>query len=635
MKQNLTHKILSTHLRHGTMIVGQQIGIRIDQTLTQDALGTLTWLQFGALGVERVRTDLSVSYVDHNTMQANFRNADDHRFLRTTASKYGALFSPAGTGVCHQLHLENFAKPGITLIGSDSHTPTAGAIGALAMGAGGLSVALAMAGRPYEITMPRVMRIWLEGKLTGWATAKDVILYILQKLTVKGGIGYILEYAGPGVATLSVPERSTITNMGAELGATTSIFPSDEATKVFLMSQGRAQDWIELRADEGALYNDELRIDLSRIEPMVAMPSMPDKVVRVAELDGLKVDQVVIGSCTNSSYTDLHQVASVLRGKSIKPATATLMAPGSKQVLNMLAAEYALYEILMAGVRLLECACGPCIGIGGAPSSGAVTVRTFNRNFEGRSGTKDAQCYLVSPLTAAQVALNGKFTDPDTWGVAPARANLPDRVTSIAHLFVQPALPGVDVEILYGPNIAPLETFAPLPEVCDGQVLIVLPDNITTDHIIPASADILQLRSNIPAISEYTFSRVDTTFAERAKVVKNGVIITKENYGQGSSREHAAICPRHLGICSIIAYSFARIHRSNLVNAGILPLIFVNKEDYDSITVDMPVEIITTQLEAGKPYLITIGDKKVYVTNDLSEDELNMIRAGGLLNTVK
>ncbi len=635
MQQTLTHKILAAHLLHGSMIAGQEIGIRIDQTLTQDATGTMAWLQFEALGVERVRTDISLSYVDHNTIQANFRNADDHRFLRTAASKFGALFSPAGTGVCHQLHLENFAKPGVTLIGADSHTPTAGGIGALAMGAGGLSVALAMAGKPYTLPMPKVMRVWLEGELTGWATAKDVILHILQQLTVKGGVGYVLEYAGPGIAGLSVPERATITNMGAELGATTSIFPSDNVTKDFLKTQGREADWIALEADANADYDVELRVDLSKIEPLAATPSMPDRVVRVAELAGTKVSQVAIGSCTNSSYADLQQVAQVLRGKNIHPSTATLLAPGSKQVLSLLSAESSLCDLLLAGVRLLECACGPCIGAGGAPSSTGVTVRTFNRNFEGRSGTKDAQCYLTSPLTAAQVALNGEFTDPATWGTAPKRVDYPNSVPNINHLFIQPAPADNDVEVLYGPNIIPLDTFAPLPSELEGNVVIVLPDNITTDHITPGTAEILQLRSNIPEMSKHVLASIDAEFPARARSTKNGVIVARENYGQGSSREHAALCPRHLGICCILSCSLARIHRANLVNAGILPLLFVNPSDYDSITLDMPVHIDTQKIVAGQAFSIRVGDKDIAVTNDLSEDELQIIRVGGLLNSVK
>ncbi len=635
MSQTLTYKILASHLKYGNMVAGEEVGIHIDQTLTQDATGTMAWLQFAALDVPRVRTDLSVSYVDHNTLQTNFRNADDHRFLRTSASKFGALFSPAGTGVCHQLHLENFAKPGTTLIGADSHTPTAGGIGALAFGAGGLSVALAMAGRPYAIPMPKVRRVWLEGQLTGWASAKDVILYVLQKLSVKGGVGYVIEYAGPGVASLTVPERATITNMGAELGATTSVFPSDEETKSFLTAQGRAEDWKELSADEGAQYDDELRIDLGTIEPLAAAPHMPDKVVRVADLAGLEVSQVAIGSCTNSSYTDLQQVASILRGKAVHPATSTLMAPGSKQVLSMLATENALEELLMAGVRLLECSCGPCIGMGGAPASNTVTARTFNRNFEGRSGTKDAQSYLVSPITAAQVALNGAFTDPSTWGTAPQKPTLPKNIPSIKQLFVQPAPADTPVEVLYGPNIVPLEKFAPLPDQCQGKVVIVLEDNITTDHIMPAGTDILQLRSNIPAISEHTLTRCDPEFPQRARNTPNGVIIARENYGQGSSREHAAIAPRHLGIRCILACSFARIHRTNLVNFGIIPLLFANAADYEGITQDMPVSIDTTTLKAGQESTITIGDKVIPVVNDLSEQELVILRAGGLLNSIK
>ncbi len=635
MQQTLTHKILTAHLLHGSMAPGQEIGIRIDQTLTQDATGTMAWLQFEALGVERVRTDISLSYVDHNTIQANFRNADDHRFLRTTAEKFGALFSPAGTGVCHQLHLENFAKPGVTLIGADSHTPTAGGIGALAMGAGGLSVALAMAGKPYTLPMPKVMRVWLEGELTGWATAKDIILHILQKLSVKGGVGYVLEYAGPGVAGLSVPERATITNMGAELGATTSIFPSDQITKEFLKVQGREEDWCAFGADANAEYDDELRVDLNQIEPLAACPFMPDRVERVADLAGIEVSQVAIGSCTNSSYADLQQVAEVLRGKNIHPSTATLLAPGSKQVLNMLASENALHDLLMAGVRLLECACGPCIGAGGAPSSAGVTVRTFNRNFEGRSGTKDAQCYLTSPLTAAQVALNGAFTDPATWGTAPKRADFPENVPNIKHLFVQPAPEGNDVEVLYGPNIIPLESFDPLPTVLEGTVVIVLPDNITTDHITPGTAEILQLRSNIPEMSKHVLASVDAEFPARARSTKNGVIVAKENYGQGSSREHAALCPRHLGIRCILACSLARIHRANLVNAGILPLLFVNPKDYDDIQLNAPVYINTQDIKAGQGCTIRIGQKDVEVINDLSEDELRIIGVGGLLNSVK
>ncbi len=635
MGTTLTHKILSAHLLEGTMTAGQEIALRIDQTLTQDATGTMAWLQFEALGVDRVQTDLSVSYVDHNTLQTGFHNADDHRFLRTTAAKYGALFSPAGTGICHQLHLENFAKPGTTLIGSDSHTPTAGGIGALSMGAGGLSVALAMAGKPYIMPMPKVVRVWLEGKLNGWASAKDIILQVLSLLTVKGGVGRVFEYAGPGVATLTVPDRATITNMGTELGATSSIFPSDEQTRLFLAAQGREQDWIELSADPDAEYDEDIHINLDALEPLAAEPHMPDRVRSVKDLAGITVEQVSIGSCTNASYADLHQVASVLADKHVHPDTPTSVSAGSKQVLDMLAREGDLGKMLMSGVRLLECSCGPCIGMGGAPVSAGVSVRTFNRNFEGRSGTADAQCYLASPLTAAQVALNGKFTDPATWGTAPNRPLLPEVVPSIRHLFVDPPADGSTVEVVRGPNIVALEIFESLPEQLDGTVVITLPDNITTDHIMPANADVLALRSNIPAISEHVLVRVDPDFPKRARATRNGVIVTKDNYGQGSSREHAALAPRHLGIRAVLACSLARIHRANLINFGILPLLFVNAADYDHITPEMPVKINTTALTAGGIMTIHIGDHAVEVQNDLSEQELAIIRAGGLLNTAR
>ncbi len=635
MTMNIVHKIIKNHLEHGNMQVGSPVSLRIDQTLTQDATGTMAWLQFEALGVEQVQVELAVSYVDHNTLQTNFRNADDHRYLRTVASKFGALFSPAGTGICHQLHLENFAKPGATLIGSDSHTPTAGGMGALAMGAGGLSVALAMAGKPYVIPMPKVVRVWLEGTLGGWATAKDVILHLLQMRSVKGGVGCVFEYAGPGVDTLSVPERATITNMGAELGATTSIFPSDEQTRIFLAAQGREQDWMELKADNDAIYDEEVSIDLSSLEPLAAAPHMPDRIMRVADLVGTKVEQVAIGSCTNSSYRDLCQAAVVMAGKKVNPSCPTAIAPGSKQVLTMLAEHGALNDLLLAGVRLLECACGPCIGMGGAPVSEGVSVRTFNRNFEGRSGTQDAQCYLTSPLTAAQVALHGEFTDPATWGEAPKCASLPEKVPSIKDLFVQPATSKQDVQILYGPNIVPLEVFTPLDDVLNGQVSIVLPDNITTDHIMPANSHILALRSNIPAIAEYVLTPVDTDFPARARSMQNGVIVARENYGQGSSREHAALAPRHLGVRVVLVCSLARIHRANLINFGILPLLFVDAADYDYIKMDMPMQLDTTKLEAGIACSMKVGERNIQVTNDLSAEELEIIRVGGLLNSVR
>ena len=640
---NLTQKIIGSHLVSGTMTPGSEIGLRIDQTLTQDATGTMAWLQFEALGIPRVKTDISLSYVDHNTLQMNFRNPDDHRFLRTVAAKFGGVYSGPGTGICHQLHLENFAKPGATLVGSDSHTPTAGGICSLAMGAGGLSVALAMAGEPYYIPMPKVVRVFLTGELTGWASAKDVILELLRRRTVKGGVGRVFEYAGPGVATLSVPERATIANMGAELGATGTLFPSDGVTRAFLKAMGREADWLELGPDADAAYDEEETIDLSALVPLAAQPHMPDRVVPVAELDGLPVEQVCIGSCTNSSYADLKLVAQILGGRRINPGTDAMISPGSKQVLTMLAQEGLLEPLISSGARLLECSCGPCIGSGGAPVTAGVSARTFNRNFEGRSGTKDAKVYLVSPLTAAQAALNGKFTDPATWGTPPAKPELPADPPSIRHLFVFPPENGEGVEVLRGPNIVALEKFPRLDasgDVLEANVVIRLGDNITTDHIMPAGAEILALRSNIPAISEHVFVRVDPDFVKRARAVSeaggNGVIVAGENYGQGSSREHAALAPRHLGIRAVIALSMARIHRANLVNFGILPLVFVNREDYAKVAQGADIRIPLTEITPGGVTNIEIAGVGVLpVRNDLSAAELDIIRSGGLLNAVK
>ena len=640
---NLTQKIIGSHLVSGTMTPGSEIGLRIDQTLTQDATGTMAWLQFEALGIPRVKTDISLSYVDHNTLQMNFRNPDDHRFLRTVAAKFGGVYSGPGTGICHQLHLENFAKPGATLVGSDSHTPTAGGICSLAMGAGGLSVALAMAGEPYYIPMPKVVRVFLTGALTGWASAKDVILELLRRRTVKGGVGRVFEYAGPGVATLSVPERATIANMGAELGATGTLFPSDGVTRAFLKAMGREADWRELGPDADAAYDEEEAIDLSALVPLAAQPHMPDRVVSVAELDGLPVEQVCIGSCTNSSYADLKLVAQILDGHRINPGTDAMISPGSKQVLTMLAQEGLLEPLIGSGARLLECSCGPCIGSGGAPVTSGVSARTFNRNFEGRSGTKDAKVYLVSPLTAAQAALNGKFTDPATWGTPPAKPELPADPPSIRHLFVFPPENGDGVEVLRGPNIVALEKFPRLDasgDVLEANVVIRLGDNITTDHIMPAGAEILALRSNIPAISEHVFVRVDPDFVKRARAVSeaggNGVIVAGENYGQGSSREHAALAPRHLGIRAVIALSMARIHRANLVNFGILPLVFVNREDYAKVAQGADIRIPLTEITPGGVRNIEIAGVGVLpVRNDLSAAELDIIRSGGLLNAVK
>lgn len=636
MSMNITQKIIAGHLVSGEMTPGSEIGLRIDQTLTQDATGTMAYLQFEAMGVDRVRTDLSVSYVDHNTLQMGFRNPDDHRFLRTVAAKYGVVFSPPGTGICHQLHLENFGKPGATLVGSDSHTPTAGGMGSLAMGAGGLSVALAMAGEPYFISMPKVVNVRLEGHLTGWASAKDVILHLLGLLTVKGGVGKLFEYTGPGVATLSVPERAVITNMGAELGATTSIFPSDAKTRTFLAAMGREADWTELVADAGATYDEEIVIDLSALEPLAAQPHMPDRVITIRELAGKKVDQVAIGSCTNSSYADMKSVATLFATGRVNDETDTLISPGSKQVLKMLAREGLVEPLLDAGARLLECSCGPCIGMGGSPVSGGVSVRTFNRNFEGRSGTKDADVYLVSPLTAAMVALRGAFTDPATWGEAPAVPELPAEVPSIRDMFIFPPADGSGVEVQRGPNIVPLEQFDGFGDSVTATVLLKTVDDITTDHIMPAGAQITALRSNVPAISEHVFSRVDEAFVARAKACDNGVIVAGENYGQGSSREHAALAPRHLGVRAVIAKSLARIHRANLVNFGILPLILVDKAGYDTFALGGSVTIPVAAITAGGTVDITVeGNGTVAVKNDLTQKELDIIRAGGLLNYVR
>jgi aconitate hydratase len=635
MGRNITQKIIAAHLVSGEMTPGAEVGLKIDQTLTQDATGTMACLQFEAIGIPRVKTELSVSYVDHNTLQMGFRNPDDHRYLRTMAAKYGIVFSPAGTGICHQLHLENFARPGRTLIGSDSHTPTAGGVGSLAMGAGGLSVALAMAGEPYYISMPKVVGVRLSGGLSGWAAGKDVILKLLGMLTVKGGLGKVFEFFGPGVATLTVPERATITNMGAELGATTSIFPSDEQTRRFFASMGREAEWTELVADEDAAYDEVIDIDLCALEPLTAQPHMPDRVVAVRELAGLKVDQAAIGSCTNSSYADLKTTAQVLAGRRIPPATDLLVSPGSKQVVKMLAAENLIEPMLDAGARLLECTCGPCIGMGGSPTSAGVSVRTFNRNFEGRSGTQDAQVYLASAQTAANLALAGEFTDPATWGEPPARVELPESTPSIRHLFVFPPESGDGQEVLMGPNIVALEKFDALPESIEADVLLKVEDNITTDHILPAGAQITALRSNIPAISEYIFSRVDEGFVGRMKDAGKGVILGGENYGQGSSREHAALGPRHLGVKAVIVKSLARIHRANLVNFGILPLLLVDKDDYDRLNQGDTVTIPAAAITAGGTTTLRAGDLSFDVSNDLTEKELEIIKAGGLLNHVR
>ena len=632
---NLTEKIISGHLVEGEMSPGAEVALRIDQTLTQDATGTMAYLQLEAMRIPRVKTELSVSYVDHNTLQMGFRNADDHRYLRTVAARHGVIFSPPGTGICHQLHLECFAKPGKTLIGSDSHTPTAGGIGALAFGAGGLSVALAMGGAPYVIAMPKVVKVHLSGALTGWASAKDIILFLLSRLSVKGGVGKVFEYCGPGVGTLSVTDRATITNMGAELGATTSIFPSDTPTLEFLTKMGRAGDWVELGPDPDAAYDEEIHIDLTEIVPMAARPHMPDLGVPVAELAGLKVDQVAIGSCTNSSYADLELVSQILKGKQVNPGTDVMISPGSKRVLVMLTEGKNLRALSDSGARLLECSCGPCIGMGGSPVSGGVSLRTFNRNFEGRSGTKDAQVYLVSPETAAQAAINGRFTDPATWGEPPARKEFTEVVPDIANLFVMPPADGSEVEVVRGPNIVPIKAFDPLPQRLEAEVVIHLGDNITTDHILPAGPEITSLRSNIPAISRYIFGRVDEGFVSRTENAGQSVIVAGENYGQGSSREHAALAPRHLGVRAIVAKSLARIHRDNLVNFGILPLTFVNQADYNKLPQGSRIVLDTTTMTAGGESRLKVGELEIPVRNNLTAKELEIIKAGGMLNYIR
>ena len=640
---NITQKILKAHLVDGEMQAGTEIALRVDQTLTQDATGTMAWLQFEALGLDSVKTDLSVSYVDHNTLQMGFRNADDHRFLRSSAAKFGAVFSPPGTGICHQLHLENFAKPGTVLIGSDSHTPTAGGIGCLSMGAGGLSVALGMAGEPYTIPMPLIVEVRLTGQLHGFAQAKDIILELLRRLGVQGGVGKVFEYTGEGISSLSVPERATIANMGAELGATASVFPSDEKTQQFLRSMGRENDWLYLSADTGANYDDLVEINLSDIVPLVAKPHMPDCVVPVSELDGLAVDQVAMGSCTNSSYADLRSVADIMRKKHVAHTTDVCVSPGSRQVLTMLMEDGSMSALLDSGVRLLECSCGPCIGMGSSPASAGVSVRTFNRNFEGRSGTKDAGVYLVSPATAAQCALAGKFTDPNTWGKMPNKPDFPAYIPSIRHHFIFPqddAMLRKNEEVLRGPNIVALETFSPLPREILGEVVLKVGDGITTDHIMPAGAEITSLRSNVPAISEYVFSRLDEDFVSRAKNVRDnkehGIIVAGKNYGQGSSREHAALAPRHLGIRAVLALSFARIHRANLVNFGVLPLIIEKTSDYEALSLSAKISFNPYELENSKNITIMVdGLGAIGLTHDLSPQELRLIIAGGLLNDVR
>lgn len=637
MGLTLTEKILKNHLVDGDFVKGSEIGIRIDQTLTQDATGTMAYLEFEAMGVPRVRTERSVAYIDHNTLQSGFENADDHRFIGSIAKKHGIYFSRPGNGICHQVHLERFGIPGKTLIGSDSHTPTGGGIAMIAIGAGGLDVAVAMGGGAYYITYPKVVKIELTGKLSPWVSAKDVILEVLRRLTVKGGVGKVIEYCGEGVKTLSVPERATITNMGAELGATTSVFPSDEITREFLKAQGREEVWTALSADADAVYDDVVEINLSALIPLAACPHSPDNVKSVDEIGNIKIDQVCIGSCTNSSLMDLLKVAHILKGKTVHPDVSLSIAPGSKQVFNMLAENGALSDLIAAGARILECACGPCIGMGQSPNSKGISLRTFNRNFEGRSGTKDGQVYLVSPELAAASALTGVFTDPRTLGAMP-EFKLPALFT-INDNMVEPPAPESEmdkIEILRGPNIKPFPTTVPLEDSISAACALKVGDNITTDHIMPAGAKILPLRSNIPAISKYCFAVCDEEFPDRALKLGKSIIVGGSNYGQGSSREHAALAPLYLGVKAVLVKSFARIHRSNLINAGILPLTFANEADYEKISQGDELELADIKALIQKGADVVIKNKttgqEIKAVCELSDRTRAIILAGGLLN---
>ena len=641
MGMTLAQKCIKAHLVSGDMsVIGSEIGLKIDQTLTQDATGTMAYLEFEAIGIDRVRTELSVAYIDHNTLQTGFENADDHRYIQSVCKKHGLQFSRPGNGICHQVHLERFGIPGKTLIGSDSHTPTAGGIGMLAFGAGGLDVAMAMGGGTYYISMPKMVRVNLHGKLQPWVAAKDIILEVLRRLSVKGGVGKIIEYGGDGVASLSVPERATITNMGAELGASTSIFPSDEVTRAFMEAQGRGECWVPLAPDADAEYDEVLDIDLNTLSPLAACPHSPDNVKPVSELVGMKVDQCCIGSCTNSSLYDMLKVAAILKGKTVDPSVSLGIAPGSKQVFNMLADCGALADLIAAGARILECACGPCIGMGQSPNSAGVSLRTFNRNFEGRSGTADGQVYLVSPEVAAVSALTGVFTDPRTMGEAP-QVQMPEKFTVNDNMIVPPASPeeAKDLPILRGPNIKPFPSNDPMPDTIEADVMLKVGDNITTDHIMPAGAKVLPLRSNIPAISQHCFTRCDPTFPARCEAAGKGFVVGGNNYGQGSSREHAALAPLHLGIKAVFVQSFARIHVANLINAGILPLTFANPSDYDRISEGDTLRLtkLRRHLADGSDFVlenVTRGETYA-LPNTLTERQAQILLAGGLLYTIE
>ncbi len=638
MGLTIAQKIIKEHLISGDMTPGSEIALKIDQTLTQDATGTMAYLEFETMGIPRVRTELSVAYIDHNTLQSGFENADDHRFIQSMAKKYGLYFSRPGNGICHQVHLERFGKPGKTLIGSDSHTPTGGGIGMLAMGAGGLDVAVAMGGGAYYITMPKMYKVNLTGKLNPFVTAKDISLEILRILSVKGGVGAIIEWAGPGVETLSVPERATITNMGAELGATTSIFPSDEVTRAFLAAEGREEDYMPLSSDSDAVYDRIIDINLSALQPMIACPHSPDNVVPVHTLKGTKVDQVCIGSCTNSSLYDMLKVAAMLKGKTIKPEVSLSISPGSKQVLTMLADCGALSDILASGARVLECACGPCIGMGFSPNSGGVSLRTFNRNFEGRSGTADGKVYLVSPETAVAAALTGEITDPMLLGEMP-EVVMPDafKIDDSAIIAPAPVEEAKELPILRGPNIKAFPSSKPQEDSLEAELVLKVSDNITTDHIMPAGAKILPYRSNIPHLSQYCFGVCDETFPERAKAAGESIIVGGNNYGQGSSREHAALVPLYLGVRTVITKSFARIHAANLINAGIMPLTFQNPEDYDKVSQGDKLKLsdIYAGMDSGKITLTNLSTgEEIPLECNFTQRQKEILKAGSLLKYV-
>lgn len=637
MGENIVYKILKNHIIEGTLEVGKPIGIKIDQTLTQDSTGTMVYLQLEAMGIDKVKTKRSVAFIDHNMLQQGFENADDHKFIQTVAAKHGIYFSKPGNGVCHQVFLERFTVPGDTLIGSDSHTPTAGGVGMLAMGAGGLDVALAMAGGAYYINTPKVCKVNLTGKLKPMVTGKDVVLEVLRKLTVKGGVSRIFEYGGDGVKNLSVPQRATITNMGAELGATTSIFPSDERTLEFFKAQGRENEYRELKADKDAIYDEEITINLDELRSLAAKPHSPDNVCEVSEIGKIKVDQVAIGSCTNSSYEDLMKVARILKGKKVHPDVSLVIAPGSRQVMEMLARNGALADIISSGARILENGCGPCIGMGQAPGTDGVSLRTFNRNFYGRSGTLSAKVYLVSPETAAVSAIAGVLTDP-TEVIVDLNIEMPKEFIIDDSMIIKPQEDGSSVEIVRGPNIKPFPINKELGDQIEGKVLIKVEDNITTDHIMPSNSKLLPFRSNIPYLSEFCFNTVDTEFPKRAKEYNGGFIIAGNNYGQGSSREHAALAPLYLGVKAVLAKSFARIHKANLINNGIIPIEFKNEEDYNDISLidDLLIENIQYALIKGEVIIKNISKGKEYIASlALTEKEIDVIKAGGRLKYVK